>query len=94
LIERKQNSNGTITITVSFNLDPKRDCGTQFDNYGKCPKCGSTNTGLISTVEEQDLSGFYAYECLLCGAQWVEFCHEHEAEKKGILNRGSKSWQL
>jgi DNA-directed RNA polymerase subunit RPC12/RpoP len=52
------------------------------DNYGKCPECGSTNNGLKNTVEEERITGIFEYECLMCGAQWQEFCCEHEAEKK------------
>jgi hypothetical protein len=59
------------------NLDRKRSHGLLFNNFGKCPECGSTNSGLKSTLEEQSISGTLEYECLMCGAQWQELLTDH-----------------
>jgi len=61
-------------------LDSKKCVGVIFDNYGKCPKCGSQSKrdmGLFDVWQE--------YECLMCGTQWQEPCEElkfaHETEQ-------------
>jgi len=72
-----RNCDVMVTVVHSHTDHTKPNYGLLFDNFGKCPKCGSTNSGLKSTLEEQSISGTLEYECLMCGAQWQELLADH-----------------